>query len=155
MVGYSRAFSSVIAKLRISFVELVGHIAAETLLAEHSHHHYILHVGRQRVGRAPSSPSAPSFVLKVEQSPLLGRFLNSGFISHVNIGLGTSSEYGWNSGIWSHCVVGDTWLCGEGIVLNVFVSFEAEAYELIVLATRICAAGHEQFKPTCAISAPR
>ena len=42
--GYSRAFSSVIAEANI-VEELVGHIAAETLLAEHSHHHYILYVG--------------------------------------------------------------------------------------------------------------
>ena len=51
--------------------ELVGHVAAESLLAEYAHHNDVLDVGGECVGRYHPSLLG-EFVLEVEEGPLGG-----------------------------------------------------------------------------------
>ena len=66
--------------------ELVGHVAAESLLAEDSHDDDVLDVGGQRVGRHHPALLG-ELVLEVEEGPL-GGLLHLGFHQPYEDGVG-------------------------------------------------------------------
>ena len=110
--------------------ELVGHITAESILTYYTHHHYILDIGRHRIGR--NHPSLLSqLILKIEQGPACSLLM---FRSHVPAEQRIDNFIGI-VGKLRHAadLAMQIFRYGHSVELYFLIALESKAYKLIVL----------------------